>query len=61
MEDEYFLADDCARLVKMAGFEVIGPFNNVGEALANGKHRLFHGNIHKQACDCRAVQFFRSR
>jgi len=26
LEDEYFQADDCATLVKDAGFEVIGPF-----------------------------------
>ena len=26
LEDEYFEADDCAKIVKDAGFEVIGPF-----------------------------------
>jgi DNA-binding NtrC family response regulator len=33
VEDEYFLADDCATLIKSAGFEVVGPLSSVEEAL----------------------------
>ena len=29
VEDEYFIADDCASAAKKAGFEVVGPFSNL--------------------------------
>jgi DNA-binding response OmpR family regulator len=32
VEDEYLLADDCASLVRKAGFDVGGPFATVEEA-----------------------------
>lgn len=32
VEDEYFLADDCASLATKAGFNVAGPFDNIEEA-----------------------------
>ncbi|WP_424629619.1 response regulator [Bradyrhizobium sp. SYSU BS000235] len=35
VEDEYFIADDCARFVEKAGYRVVGPFHNVDEAKAN--------------------------
>jgi DNA-binding NtrC family response regulator len=31
-EDEYLLADDCASLVRKAGFDVAGPFATIEEA-----------------------------
>jgi len=33
VEDEYFIADDCTRLLRAAGFDVVGPFRRVEEAL----------------------------
>jgi DNA-binding NtrC family response regulator len=33
VEDEYFLADDCASLVKRAGFDVAGPYGSIEEDL----------------------------
>ncbi|MGY3444765.1 response regulator [Bradyrhizobium sp. USDA 4473] len=32
VEDEYFIAEDCASLARKAGFLVVGPFNSVEEA-----------------------------
>jgi len=32
IEDEYFLADDCAHLVRKAGFDVVGPFRDIEDA-----------------------------
>jgi DNA-binding response OmpR family regulator len=32
VEDEYLLADDCASLVRKAGFDVAGPFATIEEA-----------------------------
>lgn len=34
VEDEYFIADDLARLLEQQGAEVVGPFSDVSEALA---------------------------
>jgi DNA-binding NtrC family response regulator len=31
VEDEYFLADDCAAVVKRAGFDVAGPYGTIEE------------------------------
>ena len=31
VEDEYFLADDCASLMRKAGFDVAGPYGTVEE------------------------------
>ena len=33
VEDEYFLADDCASLIREAGFDIVGPLASVEEAL----------------------------
>jgi DNA-binding NtrC family response regulator len=33
VEDEYFLADDCASLIREAGLGIVGPFASVEEAL----------------------------
>jgi DNA-binding response OmpR family regulator len=33
VEDEYFIADDCAQFVRAAGFDVAGPFGRIDEAL----------------------------
>ncbi|KWV57075.1 hypothetical protein AS156_03490 [Bradyrhizobium macuxiense] len=32
VEDEYFIADDCASLARRAGFHVAGPFTSIEEA-----------------------------
>ena len=32
VEDEYFLADDCAGILKCAGFDVVGPFKSIEDA-----------------------------
>ncbi|WP_246788434.1 response regulator [Bradyrhizobium sp. CCBAU 53421] len=32
VEDEYFIADDCAALARQAGYHVVGPFASVDEA-----------------------------
>jgi CheY-like chemotaxis protein len=40
VEDEYFLADDCAQLAKDAGFEVVGPYDSVREAIDNLPNQL---------------------
>jgi DNA-binding NtrC family response regulator len=33
VEDEYFLADDCASLIREAGLGIVGPIASVEEAL----------------------------
>ncbi|PAY06793.1 response regulator [Bradyrhizobium sp. UFLA03-84] len=35
VEDEYFIADDCAHAARSAGFQVIGPFGSVTDAISN--------------------------
>ena len=35
VEDEYFLADDCADLVRKAGFAVAGPFYSLADVRVN--------------------------
>ncbi|MHC2337659.1 response regulator [Bradyrhizobium sp. USDA 4454] len=35
VEDEYFIADDCARAAQGAGFQVIGPFGCIIDAISN--------------------------
>ncbi|VIO65139.1 hypothetical protein CI1B_02360 [Bradyrhizobium ivorense] len=32
VEDEYFIADDCASLVRQAGYRVAGPFCSIDDA-----------------------------
>ncbi|MGF6433532.1 hypothetical protein [Bradyrhizobium sp. Pha-3] len=32
VEDEYFIADDCAALARQAGYHVVGPFASIDEA-----------------------------
>jgi DNA-binding NtrC family response regulator len=32
VEDEYFIADDCASLARQAGYHVVGPFASIDEA-----------------------------
>ncbi|MGY2806444.1 response regulator [Bradyrhizobium sp. USDA 4506] len=32
VEDEYFIADDCATLARQAGYHVFGPFASIDEA-----------------------------
>lgn len=44
VEDEYFLADDCAQLVKAAGCQVVGPFNSMSDALRELPHDV-HGAV----------------
>ena len=44
VEDEYFLADDCADVLKRAGFEVAGPFKSVDDAL-DGMPDLLSGAL----------------
>jgi DNA-binding NtrC family response regulator len=33
VEDEYFLADDCASLIREAGFDIVGPVASVEDTL----------------------------
>ncbi len=34
VEDEYFIADDCAKAARSEGFAVVGPFRTVADAIA---------------------------
>lgn len=33
VEDEYFIADDCAKYLREEGFEVVGPFCSLKDAI----------------------------
>jgi len=46
VEDEYFLADDCASLIREAGFGIVGPLASVEEALELvSSGGVFHGAL----------------
>ena len=49
MEDEYFIADDCAALARRTGYHVVGPLASIDEARPHASGALTDINVNGTA------------